>query len=174
MPGLALPKRDSWRHQAGQCSDQPIRIEGSSDAVELYIVDWEMVQLGDPAWDLAGALHDFLVLWITSMPAAIELNADEMIAQAGLPLACRAERDALSWPAYRDAAGLNPAEFDGFLLRAITYSAARLIQSGLRNVVWYGRPVRSYCSLLQISAHILAGPERARGRALRDSSGSAA
>jgi hypothetical protein len=136
------------------------RSEASSDAVEVYLVDWEMVQLGDPAWDLAGALHDFLVLWVTSMPAAIELSAEQMIAQAGLPLAVVQKATRSLWSAYRDAAGMSPVEFDGFLLRAITYSAARLIQSAYE--MSYGMDGLSghIVLLLQFSAHILAGPER--------------
>ncbi len=30
----------------------------------VWIVDWEMVQLGDPAWDLAGALQGFARSWV--------------------------------------------------------------------------------------------------------------
>jgi Phosphotransferase enzyme family len=140
----------------------PSESKGWAGAAELYIMDWEMVQFGDPAWDLAGALHDFLVLWIASMPAAIDLSADEMIAKAGLPLSVVRNATRTLWPAYRDAAWLNPVEFDGFLLRAVTYSAARLIQSAYEMSYGMDTPSGHTVLLLQVSAHILAGPERAQ------------
>ena len=45
-----------------------------------------MVGIGDPAWDLAGALQDFLVFWVSSMSLSDELTADEMVAKARIPL----------------------------------------------------------------------------------------
>ena len=54
--------------------------------VGVWIVDWEFVQIGDPAWDLAAALHDDIVFWTSSMPQDPALSADERIEQARYPL----------------------------------------------------------------------------------------
>ena len=60
---------------------------GDVSSIKLWIVDWEMVQIGDPAWDVAGALQDFLVHWVATMPASGELSAEDRMTQARWPLA---------------------------------------------------------------------------------------
>lgn len=56
-------------------------------SIRLWIVDWEMVQFGDPAWDVAGALQDLVVHWVKTMPMSDELNAEERTSRATFPLA---------------------------------------------------------------------------------------
>ena len=68
---------------------RPQSSESSGGPVELWIADWEAVSFGDPAWDVAGALQDFLVYWVFSMPMSDDLTAEQMIAQARVPV----ERD---------------------------------------------------------------------------------
>ena len=53
---------------------------------EVRIIDWEMVQLGEPAWDLAGACKAFARSWVDSMPMTADLSIDERMAQASFPL----------------------------------------------------------------------------------------
>ena len=65
---------------------RPNTAENEDGQVELWIADWEAVGFGDPAWDVAGTLQDFLVYWVFSMPMLDELTADQMIARAKVPL----------------------------------------------------------------------------------------
>ena len=53
--------------------------------VRIRIVDWEMIQIGDPAWDLAGVLQDFVPVWIASLPIANVASIEEAISQATYP-----------------------------------------------------------------------------------------
>ena len=99
------------------------------ECTRLWIVDWEMVQFGDPAWDLAGALQDFLVLWVSSMPLSDELTAEQMAAGARVRLAALRPAIRALWAGYRSGTGLQPEDAPQFLLHAIELSAARLIQS---------------------------------------------
>jgi Phosphotransferase enzyme family len=129
---------------------------------EIWITDWEMAQLGDPAWDLAGALQSLLMLWVYSMPLSDERTAEEMVSQARIPTTHIRKAARALWSGYEDRVALTPAEVDGLLRRAVTYSAARLIQSaieGLQGLQYLAGPA---VLLLQISANILAEPERAR------------
>jgi hypothetical protein len=129
------------------------------DAVELWIVDWEMVRVGDPAWDLAGALQDFLVLWVSSMPLSDDLAIEEMTAQARVPLGqFRAASRAL-WAGYRGAAALEVAEVGGFLRRAMEYVTVRLIQSAFELAVRSDRLAGQSVLLLQLSANLMADSE---------------
>jgi aminoglycoside phosphotransferase (APT) family kinase protein len=128
--------------------------------VELWIVDWEMVGIGDPAWDLAGALQEFLAFWVSSMPLTDGLTADEMVAEARVPLtALRSALRAL-WSGYRGQAGLEADEANDLLARAVGFSAARLVQSAFELLSGADRLAGPAVVMLQISANLLADPER--------------
>jgi len=128
--------------------------------VEIWIVDWEMVQFGDPAWDLAGALQDFLIYWVTSMPLSNELTVEEMVAGARVPLASVRSATRALWLGYRGEARLEPASANAFLLRAVKFSAARLIQSAYERLYNLDRLAGPAVLLLQMSANLLAEPDR--------------
>jgi hypothetical protein len=133
-----------------------------AEPTELWIVDWEMVGIGDPAWDLAGALQDFLVVWVASMPLSEELTAEQMNAGARVSLdAVRVAVRAL-WSGYRAGSGLEPAEAEGLLNRAVAFSAARLIQSAFEVLVDAERLAGPAVLLLQVAANLLAEPEGGR------------
>ncbi len=133
--------------------------DGESDAVDLWIVDWEMVRIGDPAWDLAGAFQDFLILWISSMPLSDELTAEEMTARARVPLDHLRTASRALWAGYRAGACIEIAEEGGFLRRAVSFSAIRLIQSAFEYAGNADRLAGIPVLLLQIGANLLADPE---------------
>src|SRR5262249_51500722 len=72
-------------------------------AWEVRLVDWELVQWGDAAWDLAGALQDFVALWVDSMPLAVNLTIEEGADQARCPLAVAQEAIRSLWQGYQAA-----------------------------------------------------------------------
>jgi Ser/Thr protein kinase RdoA (MazF antagonist) len=130
------------------------------DHAALWIVDWEMVRFGDPAWDLAGAFQDFLVYWVSSMPLADDLTVEQLAGQARMPLADLRGATRALWSGYRAAAVLDGAEVDDLLMRAVTFAAARLIQSAYELADRADRLPGPSVLLLQISANLLADPER--------------
>jgi hypothetical protein len=157
----------SWRPQTLIHGDirfdnvlvRPPRAEDEGDAVALWLVDWEMVQIGDPAWDLAGALQDFLVIWVSSMPLSEGLSSEEMTARARVPLDDLRIASRALWAGYRAVAGLDVAEAAGLLRRAVAFAAVRLIQSAFEFAAESDQLVGEPVLLLQIGANLLGDPE---------------
>ena len=159
--------RRAWRPETvihGDIKSDNVLIrpgEGLSPA-RAWLVDWELVQVGDPAWDLAGALQDFLIAWTGSMPTAAGLTVEERIGRARQPLgAIRGTIRAL-WHGYRLAARLDPAEADELLTRAVAFSAARLIQSAYELADEADDLPAPAATWIQIGANLLADPESGR------------
>jgi aminoglycoside phosphotransferase (APT) family kinase protein len=134
------------------------------DGIEIRLVDWEFVHIGDPAWDLAGAFQDDLVFWTSTMPQEPELSPQEMISRANYPLDVIRPAIRALWSGYLASAGLdnggNVANVTCLLRRAVAFSAARLIMtahelSAERDEL----PVQAVL-LLQIAANLLADPAR--------------
>jgi Ser/Thr protein kinase RdoA (MazF antagonist) len=137
---------------------------GEPGLSDVLLVDWEMVQVGDPAWDVAGALQDLVLFWINSMPLSEAIGVEELAARAGRPW--RAIQVALRafWHGYQQEAGLTPAEADRLLSRAVSFSAARMIQT----VYEWAQPMNALPAqavlLLQVSANVLEDPDEAQTR----------
>jgi hypothetical protein len=138
---------------------RPDSASPESDAIELWIADWELVQVGDPAWDLAGALQDLLVTWVRSMPLDESLGDEALFARASLPLAEVQGIARALWSGYRDESGLDPAEAEGFLLRAVKFSAARLLQSACEMSWFEDRVLAVSAMLLRLGEDLLMEPE---------------
>jgi Ser/Thr protein kinase RdoA (MazF antagonist) len=131
----------------------------------VWIVDWEFVQIGDPAWDLASALHDFLIFWTSSMPLEPHLSVEAMIDQARYPLGVLRPAIRAFWKGYLTAAGLDAAggsaepEADALLHRTVAFSAARLILAAHElSLEQEELPVQAVL-LLQLGVNLLADPE---------------
>jgi Phosphotransferase enzyme family len=129
-----------------------------SDALQsLRLVDWELVQSGDPAWDIAGLLQDFIVFWVMSMPAADTIPA--MAAQARYPLDILKPAINAFWKSYRETATLGSAESNALILRAVQFSAARLLQSAFEFGSGFGHALpQPAVLLLQIGKNLLDDP----------------
>jgi hypothetical protein len=135
--------------------------DGDPGPPEIRLVDWETLQIGDPAWDIAGALQDFILFWISSMPVGIG-GPDEMVNGAVYPLATIQPAMRAFWRAYRSTAALTRPEADVLLMRAVQFSAARLIQSAYEMAQSSQALPATSVLTLQIGSNILAGPELAQ------------
>jgi Ser/Thr protein kinase RdoA (MazF antagonist) len=125
--------------------------------VEIRVVDWEMVQIGDPAWDLAAALQDIVHFWIASLPLAFDVTIEQAIAQARYPWAAMQGAIRALWQGYRDSANLVGSEASALLVRAVTFSGARLIQSAFEMSQGPALTAQAVL-LLQISENLLNEP----------------
>jgi hypothetical protein len=157
---------DSWRKRwraetvihGDIKSENVLVLAPANSAAEIRLIDWELVQLGDPAWDFAGALQEFLLFWTNSMPTTPELTAEERIARAGYPLSTLQPALRALWRGYKDTATPTSDGLADLLLRAVAFSAARLIQSAYEYSQSVDRiPVQAVL-LLQIGANLLAEP----------------
>ncbi len=127
----------------------------------VWITDWEMVRLGDPAWDLAGALQDLLVLWISSISLPEDGRADGLEDGAGIPMEGLRIAARAMWAGYREVWDRGRGA-TGLLRRAVAYCPARLVQSAFEFAGECDRLPGQSVLLLQAAANVLADPESAR------------
>lgn len=134
----------------------------------VVLVDWEMVQWGDPAWDFAAVLREILELWVERMPQEVALDPTSRVAAAPVALeqlqvGVRAFADAYRAVFAPSQGELAPGwgNWEEFLTRAVAYSAASLVcacwmrQSALTEKVLSVTNVL----LLQIAVNITRRPD---------------
>ncbi|HET7231937.1 MAG TPA: phosphotransferase [Longimicrobium sp.] len=139
-------------------SDNALVVATKKGAVQVRLIDWELVQVGDPAWDVAGALHDFLVFWTTTFPPAG--TPEQRAGAAGVPLAAIQPAVRAFWGAYRNA--WRGADGAGVLERAVRFSAVRLIQSAFEMSQTHAALADTPILLLQLGANLLRDPRAGR------------
>jgi hypothetical protein len=140
----------------------PAGAAGAPGPGTVRLVDWEMVQVGDPAWDVAGFFQDLVLFWINSMPLADPAGVEQLAAAAGCPWPAVQGALRAFWQGYVWATALAPAEGNQLLPRAVSFSAARMIQTAYEFAQSLSAMPAQVVLLLQVSANLLEDPEAAQ------------
>lgn len=95
---------------------------------QMKIVDWELAQIGDPAWDIGGVFHDFITFWLYSLPMSGKENPEQLVASTEYPLQNMKNAIRSFWRGYTKTIGFKGQTSNDLLIRSARYCAARLIQ----------------------------------------------
>ena len=131
--------------------------DADGPAMRVYLVDWELVQKGDPAWDVAGALRDFIFFWVIFMNP--ELEPDAMAEQARFPLTVLQGAIRELWAGYCAA---NTEAGEDLLARAVDYAAVRMIRTALDLSSTFPAVPAPAELLLRVATNLLADPMSGR------------
>jgi|RhiMetdeSRZDD1v2_1073273.scaffolds.fasta_scaffold06182_11 phosphotransferase family enzyme len=137
-----------------------VRKDGDGQ-IRVAMIDWELVQIGDPAWDVGNVFRDFLGYWLMTVPLSSDLTPEQMLDGAQLPLSALHPAARSFWNAYRTGAWLDGEASGAFLLRALGYAAARMAQGAYELSVGAGQASNLAVVTLQVAANILAEPAAA-------------
>ena len=157
-----------WRHDAiihGDVKLDNILVVGASGdsegkgSTDIRLVDWELVQIGDRAWDVAGVFQDFVFWWAISMPEG--LSAKEMVQQAAFPIARLRPGIRCFWNAYRENLPQLPSEQVSFLQKAVLLSGIRILQTAYEVASKFENMPPIAEVLMGIGKSVLRKPEEA-------------
>ena len=137
-----------------------VRYEGDSNKRPVvHFVDFETVQFGDPAWDVAGALQDAVLFWLYSMtPSA---GVDLMVASAGHSLGEVQTLARALLHGYFSECALERREWMQFVDRTIRFSAVRMLQSAYEAAADSDDLPAPSVLLLQLAENVLNDPQGA-------------
>lgn len=126
----------------------------------LKLVDWEFATKGDATWDVGSVFGGYLALWISSVPITGREAPDKFLKLTRCPLERIQPTVRSFWRAYSKSMGLRPAAV-AFLLRAVRFSAVRLVQSAWEQTNRARELTGNTVGLLQLSLNILRRPGEA-------------
>jgi Phosphotransferase enzyme family len=129
--------------------------------VKVRLIDWELIQIGDAAWDVGAVLRDFLNYWLLSVPLSGDLSAEQMLAGARVPLAKLHPAARVFWQAYRASAKIDAVAARVFWRRSLCFAAARMAQAAYELSSNMHEPPNLAVAMLQLAANILAYPRDA-------------
>jgi hypothetical protein len=136
-------------------------LSGSSSGFRIKLVDWELATFGDPAWDVGTVFGEYLALWLCSAPVGCDMPPEEFLQHARFPLEMMHPYIRSFWYAYRRALNLDIAQSDAFLIKAIKYAAARLLQTAFERVQPATQVTGEAILMLQLSMNVLECPREA-------------
>lgn len=127
----------------------------------LMIVDWELAIRGDPRWDVGSVFSNYLSFWLLSIPLTGETPPERFIELAHYPLEKMQPAIRSFWQSYMRQMGLSATAANEWLLRAVRYGAARLVQTAFEQMQMSARLMGNAVCLLQLSLNILQRPQEA-------------
>lgn len=128
---------------------------------KVKVIDWEIANIGDPLWDVAGLLQSYLFFWITKLIAGP--NGFQLIpGQEYLNASNRNTVTNSFWNAYVEKLGWTKEEEEKAKIKTVKYVAVRLLQSAKELTQLNPNQLSPTAILiLQITKSILQSPEAA-------------
>jgi Ser/Thr protein kinase RdoA (MazF antagonist) len=131
---------------------------GSNGRPRIKVIDWEMGGRGDPLWDVAGILSNYLVLWLASIPATGDAPLTVGLSRARYPLPMLQPAVRAFWTAYLAARGLDPSEAGDAIETVTRYTAVRLLQWAYEHLHDQTAPSRLEMALIDLSFNLSQRP----------------
>jgi hypothetical protein len=141
--------------------DNILVTERDDEGVGVRIIDWELIQIGDAAWDVGNAFRDFLQYWLFAVPLSGDLTPEQMLEGTQLPLAKLHTAVRAFWHAYRTSAQMEVDSTGTFLLRSLRFAAARMVQGAYELSSNMREPSNLAVAMLQLASNMLADPRHA-------------
>ncbi|MBO2009716.1 aminoglycoside phosphotransferase family protein [Hymenobacter negativus] len=136
-------------------------VQRAEDREKVKVIDWEIADIGDPLWDVAGVLQGFVTNIILYHP---NIATDSFSLVPGVGLGHLQEAWPLMdhfWRLYRaqTAPDAKPAEEAAALAKALRFTGVRLIQSAIEQNMMMPTVQPNSTKLLQASYAMLSnGP----------------
>jgi aminoglycoside phosphotransferase (APT) family kinase protein len=161
--GQALDRaRTGWRRNAlihGDMKFDNVVVRAAQTPEQsLHVVDWELADVGDSAWDVASILQAYLTWWIASLQ---RLPADGPNDAARYPLETIQPAIHAFWDAYASSRRLEGREADAELERAVGYAGARMLQTVYESMAWAPSLTQHAVWQMQACINILQEPRGA-------------
>jgi hypothetical protein len=145
---------------------------GESDSgarPDIRLVDWELADFGEPAWDLGSMLQSYLALCLLNAPTAPRTSLREQLRASSTNFDGMRRAVAAFWGAYREDAASDKLARKSLPERALFCATARLVQSALEVTHGLPRPTPDALFLLAASIEVITNThETARWLGLDD------
>ncbi|NPD26877.1 phosphotransferase family protein [Corallococcus exiguus] len=162
--GLALLQA-LWQPRClihGDLKFDNLLLQDPGDGPRLRIIDWELADVGDSAWDVAGVLAAYAQAWLLAVPGEPSRPGPPVLhALAPFPLEATWPALRAFWDAYACGRGFTPEERGRELLRCVGFAGARLVLTALEFAQGPGEPGPIVPRFVSLAQAVFAAPQRA-------------
>jgi aminoglycoside phosphotransferase (APT) family kinase protein len=129
---------------------------GARRRTRVLLVDWELADRADPAFDVGSVLAEYLRVWVGSVPIVEAVDPGRLVARARHPLAAMRPAVGAFWASYCGVHTQPPA-----LRRVMELTAVRLLQTAIERAQGLSAPSAHVVTLVQLADNLLRRPEDA-------------
>ena len=128
--------------------------------VRLWVIDWELATVGDPAWDVGSIFAALLARCVCFMQPGNEINPYSLSSGFAAQLPAAQAEIRCFWNAYLESSPNARADPEAFLNRTVLFCGARLLQIAFE---WSpGQTLTPIAAcFLQLGLNLLRRPEEA-------------
>jgi aminoglycoside phosphotransferase (APT) family kinase protein len=127
---------------------------GARRRTRVMLVDWELADHADPAFDVGSVLAEYLRVWVGSIPIVAAVDPGRLIARARHPLAAMRPAIDAFWTTYSQSSHVP-------LSRVMELTAVRLLQTAIERAQGLSKPTAHVVTLVQLADNLLRRPEDA-------------
>ncbi len=122
---------------------------------DIRLIDWELADIGDPLWDVAAVIQNYLTLWVGS-----ELEQEYRPGQSPVVGLEQVQPSiAAFWLRYAERTGWDGAEAQRHLEKALGYTALKLVHTCFESVQGVKDMTLYSAKILQLSLNLLRRPD---------------
>ncbi len=129
---------------------------GSRRRTRVLLVDWELADSADPAFDVGSVLAEYLRVWLGSIPIVDPVDPGRLVHRALHPLRHMHPAMRAFWSAYAGASTDPPA-----LRRVVELTGVRLLQTAIERARGLLTPSAYVVTLVQLADNLLRRPDDA-------------
>ena len=129
---------------------------GARRRTRVLLVDWELADRADPAFDIGSVVAEYLRVWVGSVPIVEAIDPGRFADRARHPLAAMRPAIQVFWTTYRSLHPRSPA-----LDRVMEMTAVRLLQTAIERSQGLSAPTAHVVTLIQLADNLLRRPEEA-------------
>lgn len=125
---------------------------------DIRLIDWELADIGDPLWDVAAVIQNYLTLWIAS-----ELAQDYPQNESSFVVSLEQVQPSISafWHRYAELANWTDIETKEYLEKTLCYTALKLVHTCFESVQGVNDMSLYSAKILQLSLNLLRHPDEA-------------
>ena len=131
-----------------------------SATYRLKLIDWELLDIGDPAWDVAGILQAYLSHWIMRRYRDKSQSKEHLLELTYEKLTSAFPSIRCFWDTYVEHRSLVSSNLNEFLLHCVELSAVRLLQTTFESLFESEELTAHSLAMLSLSEQILTHPQQ--------------
>ena len=126
---------------------------------DVKLIDWEIADLGDPLWDVAGVFQSYFCAWVLSFNNQSIQQHQQMPGMEFLTMEAITPVVKLLWETYASTQKYSNSEAREKLLKTLSYTAARMLQTAFENNMAQPQISANSTRILQFCHHLLSDVE---------------
>lgn len=134
---------------------------GNVDQLTIKIIDWELSDLGDSAWDVGAIFQTYLSLWVMSLPLSHQSQTEEALLASKYKVENMQPAIKAFWNSYLLTNEIQSQTQNIVLTKCTQYAAIRMIQTVYEQIHFSKQLTYNAIYLLQLSLNMLQEPNAA-------------